>query len=186
MALSIKDFQGNRAGAELKKFRRAFPLMVTRAIQQTIMEWQEKKGPKHFDRQSFYKYKELKGSYKRKFSKGRKRYPNKSLNMLSLRIEQGKDTAEPMTKSGQLKAQFLGGSIRFGGGKRSGRVIAQWLSLPRKPFLRKSGQIDVAKALTEIPSSDEEWFEQRFDFYLQKNIDKHETKVYGGIITIQG
>ncbi len=184
MALSFTDYKGNRAGAELKQFRRDFPFMITRAIQQVIMEWQEKKAPKHFTRQAFYSYSELKGSYKRKYSKGRKKYSSGALRMLVKRIEEGKDTPEPMTKSGQLKAQFLGGSIRFSGGKRSGNVTAQWLSLPRKPLLRRGNQINVAEALTEIPPRDEEWFEKRFDFYLQQNINKHETAIFGGIAVV--
>lgn len=111
---------------------------------------------------------------------GQRKYDDKFLSMLAARIAKGKDTAEPLVSSGNLKKRFLAGSYKITGSQKYGSARFTFTNLPKTATKRKTRtglmNINIPEALVEITDQEASELSNIFDRLLQDELTKVDHK----------
>lgn len=139
---------------ELRRLRQTLPRATRTALESSFKLWHERFAPFHFERAAFARYAQrYAASAKRNFSEYSERH--------SRQLARGRQTTNPLEKSGAFKRSFLSGGYRFGAGLK--RLHVTFPGLPRHVYRRNPfNTFSVAEAIMQVTEPERQAMKRHF------------------------
>ena len=146
--------------AETKAFKKKLPKAIRAALEKTFKYWHKTFAKHHFKRQAFSRYpQEYGGNFKR--------MPSIRLGKL---VKLGKNTFDPLVKTGKLRNAFMHGSVMYTGNNFD--LKANFKALPDYAYKYRPNQTKKYEALVAYNDAELTSLVKMFSKFFQIEIGK--------------